>query len=261
MGSNESHQITEDPNVTWETLSPSDILCIGEKRREDDKYLRFVCLSDTHGGHSQIEIPMGDVLLITGDFTRWKSSKQDLEDFNSFLGKLPHKYKVLICGNHEMCITPKNIDKTSVLLSNCTHYLEDSFIEIEGIKIYGSPWHIKRGLLKRANAFGLDASQIYKKWDKIPTDTNILLTHYPPDGIPNTEPGDGCPYLLKTVTQTIKPQVHVFGHDHGSYGIYRGKTGDGEVTFINAANTINPGNLRDPIVFDMVIHHDEKEEV
>jgi len=260
MGSNESHPITADPNVAWETLPPSDIMCFGEKRGED-KYLRFVCLSDTHGGHSQIEIPPGDVLLITGDFTRWKSSKQDLEDFNSFLGKLPHKYKVLICGNHELSITPKNIDKTNELLSNCT-YLEDSYIVIEGIKIYGSPWHIKRGsLLKRACAFGLDTSQIYKKWDKIPPDTNILLTHYPPDGIPNTAPGNGCPHLLNTVLQTIKPQVHVFGHDHGSYGIYRGKTGDREVTFINAANTITPGNLRDPIVFDMVVPHLEKEEI
>jgi len=259
------------------------------RTKKETNYLRFVCISDTHGGHQQIQIPDGDVLIVSGDFTRWSTSQQDLEEFNSFLGKLPHKYKLVIAGNHEMCLTPNNIDITKAQLSNCTHYLEDTSVMIEGIKIYGTPWHISRdSLLKRANAFGLAKSDIYLKWDGIPQDTDILITHFPPHGIPQSHPKSGCPRLLNTVAK-VKPKVHVFGHDHICYGIYEGQTcilendefgvpqrkpsSDPKIIFINAANSIptvktdakvqggtqvKVKSLRQPIVFDYVIQNDEK---
>lgn len=55
------------------------------------------------------------------------------------------------------------------------------------------------------------------KWNLIPLDTDILVTHTPPIGH-----GDlcasgvraGCVELLSVVQKRIKPKYHVFGHIH-----------------------------------------------
>lgn len=55
------------------------------------------------------------------------------------------------------------------------------------------------------------------KWDLIPSDTDVLITHGPPVGH-----GDftcsgvraGCVELLSSVQQRIQPKYHVFGHIH-----------------------------------------------
>jgi len=267
---NEVHSEPHLPSdFAWTVMTPTEgiILSVGGQKNENN-YIRFVCISDTHGGHLQMKIPDGDVLIVSGDFTRWKSSEQDLKEFNTFLGTLSHKHKVVIAGNHELSLEPNNIENTKALLSNCTHYLEDTFVILEGIKIYGTPWHIQReSLLKRANAFGLDKLSIHSKWNDIPLDTDILITHFPPHGYPHTHPDSGCPYLLGTVAK-VKPKVHIFGHDHRCYGIYEGQTcikeidefgvtkskpsDDPKIIFINAANTTENKGMRQPIVFDYV---------
>ena len=64
-------------------------------------HLRFVCLSDTHSLHDEISvIPHGDVLIHAGDFTDTGDRKEVLA-FDNFLSNQPHKYKVVIAGNHE----------------------------------------------------------------------------------------------------------------------------------------------------------------
>ena len=85
------------------------------------------------------------------------------------------------------------------------------------------------------------------KWAKIPTDTDILLTHSPPYGIHDIGDwgnNDGCKSLLEEVTQRIKPKFHVFGHVHPANGIQK----VGETVFINAS--IGRKNFKKPIVFE-----------
>ena len=93
-------------------------------------------------------IPDGDVLLVTGDFTSRKYSNQTEQviEFNNWLGKLPHKYKIVIAGNNDV-VFDSNYDKENngsayvmkTMLTNAI-YLQDSSIEVYGLKIYGSPW-------------------------------------------------------------------------------------------------------------------------
>jgi hypothetical protein len=55
------------------------------------------------------------------------------------------------------------------------------------------------------------------KWNKIPDDTDILVTHTPPVGHGDlccTGVRAGCVELLTTVQQRVKPKYHVFGHIH-----------------------------------------------
>jgi len=74
--------------------------------------IRFVVLSDTHEKVSEIkEIPPGDVLLHAGDFTL-HCKPEKVVDFNTFLGTLPHKHKIVIAGNHEIIFEEGFYEKT-----------------------------------------------------------------------------------------------------------------------------------------------------
>jgi len=227
--------------------------------------VRFVCISDTHNKTEHLILddllPDGDVLLHGGDFTGM-CTRQQLEHFNEFLGRVKHKYKhvVVICGNHEVFFDPNwhnpallgryttklDTAEAKSILTNCT-YIEDETITLFGINIYGSPWQpwfCDWG-------FNVDRGEpILKYWNQIPDDTDILITHGPPLGI-----GDlcghggraGCAELLYTVMDRVRPRYHLFGHIHEAYGMWN----DGTTTYINAS-TVNqytfPRNK--PIVFD-----------
>jgi Icc-related predicted phosphoesterase len=72
------------------------------------------------------------------------------------------------------------------------------------------------------------------KWDAIPSDTDILITHGPPFGHLDIPGGQsisvGCEMLRYRVDE-IRPKIHVFGHIHGSWGHYF----DGHTHFFNAS--------------------------
>jgi Icc-related predicted phosphoesterase len=109
-------------------------------------------------------------------------------------------------------------------------YLNDSRCEINGIKIYGYPitpefmdWAFNRKTGK----------EISQHWNKIPAETDILITHGPPFGILDTNRNEyrtGCEDLLETVNK-IQPKYHLFGHIHEAYGMVQNE----KTTFINAS--------------------------
>jgi Icc-related predicted phosphoesterase len=73
-----------------------------------------------------------------------------------------------------------------------------------------------------------------KKWQDIPSDVQVLISHGPPAGILDfTIEGKhvGSTSLLAEISQRIKPQLHLFGHIHEGYG----KCRIGEVTFVNGS--------------------------
>jgi predicted phosphohydrolase len=70
------------------------------------------------------------------DFSN-NGGEEAIKEFNEILGKLPHKHKICICGNHDSYHHQKK-EETQKLLFNCV-YLENESVEIENIKFYGSP--------------------------------------------------------------------------------------------------------------------------
>ena len=65
------------------------------------------------------------------------------------------------------------------LLTACT-YLQDERLEVMGLKVYGSPWQPRFS----DSAFNLSrGAELRAVWDKIPSDTDILVTHSPPLGV------------------------------------------------------------------------------
>ena len=206
---------------------------------------RIVAISDTHGKHNHFRIPNGDVLIHAGDIMSFGRDSYEVRDFNGWLGDLPHKHKIVIAGNHDWLFETHR--KTRDLLTNAT-YLDDSGIEILGLKLWGSPvqpefmnWAFNR---KRGD-------DIQKHWDLIPLNIDVLITHGPPAGFRDwTKLGNeslGCRNLRDTVAK-IKPRLHIFGHIHGGYG----EDNNGVTHFVNASllnEAYQPTNA--PIVIDL----------
>jgi len=68
-----------------------------------------------------------------------------VEEFNRWLGELPHKHKIVIAGNHEMSLDSlkRRPEEIKALFTNAL-YLQDEEVNIEGLRIYGSPWVVRR---------------------------------------------------------------------------------------------------------------------
>ena len=208
---------------------------------------KIVCISDTHGRHERIKIPYGDLLIHAGDFTD-TGTMWEIEEFNRFLGKLPHQYKIVVAGNHDFTLET-NPEKARAALTNCI-YLQDSEVTIESLRIYGSPWQPAYSDLPSAFTL-VRGRQMKEKWDLIPQGIDLLVTHAPPygicDGPPSGEWHGGCDELRKAVAR-VKPKFHIFGHVHAGYGR---ADADG-ISFINAALYGRDGDMTfGPVVIDM----------
>jgi predicted phosphohydrolase len=97
---------------------------------------RIVCISDTHARHRLTVVPEGDILIHGGDITR-HGSLEDVEDFDRWLKTLPHKHKIVICGNHDFCFQERAAEARARITNAI--YLEDSACELAGLTFYGSP--------------------------------------------------------------------------------------------------------------------------
>lgn len=136
-------------------------------------------------------------------------------------------------------------------LTNCI-YLEDSGIEIMGLKFWGTPHQPEFG----GWAFNVErGSKLLEKWNLIPAETDVLITHSPPLGI-----GDFCRSnvyagdveLFNTIVKRLKVRLNVFGHIHEGYGVY--KVDVCETIFVNASICdIRYNAVNAPFVFDLPV--------
>lgn len=214
--------------------------------------MRIVCISDTHNCLEQIAVPEGDVLIHSGDATV-NGSEIEVIGFLARFSRLPHKRKIFVAGNHDW-LFEKDDDRARRLLDPGISYLQDSSTEIDGLKIYGSPWQPRFFDW----AFNLNRGrEMAEKWAMIPDDIDILITHGPPHGILDLVPrkgwdeNTGCEELRKRVEQLAhlgRLKLHVFGHIHCGYGVHE----EFGVKFVNASicdEQYNP--TQSPIVIDL----------
>ncbi|KAL8790485.1 MAG: hypothetical protein Q9213_000637 [Squamulea squamosa] len=188
---------------------------------EPSSRVRLVCISDTHT--KKTGIPNGDVLIHAGDLAN-EGTAAEIQDQIEWIASLPHKYKVVIAGNHDGFFDPRSRQKSDGMKSidfKDVHYLQHSGTTLtfphamnRQLTFYGAP-HIP--------ACGGDefAFQYPRQWDAwsdtIPRSTDVLITHTPPRHHLDLPHGMGCELLLKEVWQ-VQPKVHVFGHVHAGYG-------------------------------------------
>lgn len=214
--------------------------------------MRIVCISDTHNCNEQIVVPDGDLLIHSGDATTTGTVEQ-ITEFNRWFSSLPHLHKIFIAGNHDWLFERDNRLARNLLSRNII-YLQDSSTEIDGLKIYGSPWQPRFFDW----AFNLNrGAEMAEKWKLIPNDIDILITHGPPNGILDEVPRSwgidhtGCEELQKKINDIARLgrlKLHVFGHIHCGYGTHQ----ENGITFINASSCDEAYEpIQPPIVIDL----------
>ncbi|KAI0256504.1 Metallo-dependent phosphatase [Lactifluus subvellereus] len=203
-------------------------------------WTRFVCIADTHS--RTLPLPAGDVLIHAGDLSSWGRVEQ-LEVTVDWLLSLPHPTKIVIAGNHDICldesrvnsrrsayttVTKKDVSKARSMMKNQAaraagvHYLEHESMELKtggkSWKVYGSPAtprYLPGAFQYESRA---KAEEIYRR---VPRDTEILLTHTPPYGVldlARSEVRAGCETLSATLDELKQCKLHVFGHIHEAHG-------------------------------------------
>ncbi len=246
--------------------------------------MKIVHISDTHGKHNNVVIPICDLLIHTGDVGN-RTTNLELADFLYWFYNQPSKYKIFCAGNHDICLDESYLKKEKVLnnpflkISSYEQYqeaeqliktycqdiiyLENSGCIIEGLKIWGSPY--SPSFHKEHWVFNADkGKEINSIWKKIPKDTNILLTHTPPYDILDSFYQNnnqetiklGCKDLYKTIEKSLLHlKLHCFGHIHENTSIiaYNFK-GDRSCLFSNGAVLNNQYivNSSRPSVIDLL---------
>jgi Icc-related predicted phosphoesterase len=182
--------------------------------------MKIAAAADLHG-FLWDEIPECDVMLLAGDLLPFRETKKQ---YLSFLDKrfrewLEYvKVPVIACaGNHDEPFERWGRDVARLNLP--WTYLEDDYTIFNGFKIYGTPWTKKFGDW----SFMLPEHKLIGKWNNIPEDTDILLSHGPPkfygdltrDG--NHEGSESLTWRI----QQICPKLVLFGHIHEGRGEYQ----------------------------------------
>jgi Icc-related predicted phosphoesterase len=196
---------------------------------------KIVFISDTHNKHKHLTskgmgniLGSGDILVHCGDSTSM-GHKHEIEQFLKWFSNTDFEHKIFIAGNHDFGFEEQtDIDQEFKDLG--VTYLFDNDITIDGIKFYGSPWQPEFYNW----AFNLPRGEkLAEKWEKIPDDVDILITHGPAYGILDYAPIGGhvgCEELYRKIVE-VKPKIHVCGHIHDSYG----QKTIGGIEFLNAS--------------------------
>ena len=206
--------------------------------------MRLVIISDTHTLHEQLGELSGDVLIHCGDMCNgFQPDPRDIVRMDDWF--LRQDFKLILCtgGNHDMVVEDRD-QCGGTVFRNAT-YLEDEPIEFEGLKFYAAPWIPKLD----GWAYFQPDDGLREKWDLIPDDTNVLITHTPPFRILDlnrAKKPQGCSFLRARLEELESLRLHAFGHIHESYGVQE----VGDVTFVNAALQ-RAKVLRKPVVVEL----------
>ena len=194
---------------------------------------KIVLISDTHTKHNQLsttkslrkmdqplDLPGGDILIHAGDFMSSGYNPMEAVMFFKWFDEIDnYDTKILIAGNHDRWIQDEN-EEARRLISDfypTIEYLQDENLTLyydgyngdepeENVRIYGSPWQPEF----HNWAFNLprNGEKMKARWDAIPDNTDILITHGPPFGHLDIPGGNtirvGCEMLRYRVDE-IKP--------------------------------------------------------
>jgi Icc-related predicted phosphoesterase len=146
-----------------------------------------------------------------------------------------YTHKVFIAGNHDWGFQ-NNVEIVKEILDfyeNITYLQDNSTLLGEDmVSVYGSPWQPE--FYNWAFNLPRQGVELKEKWDNIPNNTDILITHGPAYGYVDKVIGRtenlGCELLTERIKE-LKPKIHVCGHIHTGYGY----TFDGDTHYINAS--------------------------
>ena len=197
-------------------------------------------ISDSHGKHNEItqDLPGGDLLLHAGDISSM-GYQHEVQQFCKWFNNVEnYSHKIFIAGNHDWGFQ-NNVEKIMEIVNSykTVTYIQDETVSVgddkKMVNVYGSPWQPE--FYNWAFNLPKNGNELAEKWDAIPDNTDILITHGPAFGVLDTVAGKmwdnlGC-QLLTDKIKTIKPKIHLCGHIHSGYGYFF----DGDTHFLNAS--------------------------
>jgi hypothetical protein len=221
----------------------------------------IVCISDLHGT-LPTNLPSGHILIICGDITPPNIDKSLLKStvwwatkFLSWAKSLSYEKIIFIAGNHDFLL-----QKTDCILDlidpdyDCDKlvYLQDEPYSYRGIKFYGTPW--VQELDKWA--FYAPNNDLKIKFNEIPDDTDILITHEPPKigncGVilqSRHKKDCGSVELAEAISNKPNIKYSVFGHIHS--GEHRGTKNEHNTVMYNVSlKDENYVILYEPLIID-----------
>lgn len=212
--------------------------------------MKLVLISDTHNHHAKLNMPRGDVLIHAGDATM-NGSIHEIVEFAEWMGSLPYERKIFVPGNHDWLFQTQPYAAISEMERAGVRTLIDQSCMLPGGRtVYGSPWTPEFC----GWAFMEPDKALAWKWGRIPTTTDVLITHGPPRGTLD-DVGDGrhvgSETLQAEILDRLRPKLHVFGHIHEWGGVI---SKDSRTTYANAAVldfAYNPLAIREPLVADL----------
>ncbi len=204
--------------------------------------MKVTAISDLHGDRPRLK--GGDLLIIAGDLTA-RDRLSEYLDFCHWLKNQNYDKKIVIAGNHDMRIQKEPFQFDTMLTGDT--YLCDSGTEVEyeeeveeehkfkglisykvkrKLKLWGTPWtQWFQGVNPDCAAFMLRTEfELKDKFDLIPEDTDILITHGPcAQRLDHTLYGDraGSTALRSRVDYLASQKqlkYHFHGHIHEAYG-------------------------------------------
>ena len=208
---------------------------------------KITLISDTHAKHDRItkDLPGGDILIHAGDFMTSGYSPYEAEQFFNWFDAInTYETKIFIAGNHDRIMETDPAWAEMVLERyRSIDYLQDEECVLyfdghngdmpeENVRIYGSPWQPE--FFQWAFNLPRHGEEMKARWDAIPNNTDILVTHGPAYGhldfVRYNGINVGCEMLRPRINE-IRPKIHVCGHIHQGYGYYF----DGHTHFFNAS--------------------------
>ena len=187
-------------------------------------------ISDTHTFHNLLNIPTDiDMVIFSGDCSNPGDpymNEPEVRKFLTWYYSLPIRYKIFIAGNHDTSIEKRFIDKEKFKELDIV-YLENTSVEIEGIKIWGTPYTPEFGI---GWAWNKKRDKMDKMWKSIPEGTDIIISHGPPKGVLDLSYNKnhelefcGCSAMKKHMIK-IEPKLVLFGHIHNCESIINAGT-------------------------------------
>ena len=225
--------------------------------------MKIKAISDTHTFHMEEGRQEVDLLIHAGDAADSNSlltNEVEFREFWDWWETYPAKYKVFVPGNHDLYMESpmsKSLRKKHKGQNN-SWILIDQTAEIEGIKIFGSPYTPE---FSTGWAFNSRRDKLHKRWGMIDPGVDIIVTHGPPryilDHVPrggNMLESVGCSALAKRIAE-VRPKYSIFGHVHDNTKFKnQGVCIKNGITYINASqvkdNNFDFGLTNKGIVFN-----------
>jgi Icc-related predicted phosphoesterase len=183
----------------------------------------IVCISDTHTYHKRVVVPEGDILVHAGDFCG-RGDPVEVGHFLDWMESLPHKVKIVVPGNHDICVADDPQVRKQFEYSGIHLLIDESYTDLDsGLKFYGVPW--TPDFFPDNWSFQYSHTNCTPEaiWAKVPEDTDILISHGPPFGCADQIVSGAAHLGSKSMLDRIEAlrmnlRYVICGHIHGSYG-------------------------------------------